>query len=304
MQTFIIGRNPNVSAGEIPVKINDLTNKVSSNHCRITFDGVHYFIEDLISTNGTFVNGKKINSKTMVFKDSVITLGEKSQFHLNDLDSFIWRETYKPIETENISRSENQPVVQENITIKNVFLNFIDPYLGVIDKGSFFKTPIYWFYIILGGFFLLLPFVILIAAIKYSDYLNGKMIFGLVVLFLIFLFAGWIVFQILWNRKDNLTIKEYSNSIFAIPIVAHLVKTLGEVLGTFVAIVGFGLALIISLFFNDNSYFLGNEIPIKGFSGVIAFPIIGFLIVLLTSYLSETIKVLAEIAINTSKKKN
>lgn len=85
MQTFIIGRNPNVSAGEIPVKINDLTNKVSSNHCRITFDGVHYFIEDLISTNGTFVNGTKVSGRVIVVPDSVITLGEKHRFFLSEL---------------------------------------------------------------------------------------------------------------------------------------------------------------------------------------------------------------------------
>lgn len=85
MQTFIIGRNPNVSAGEIPVKINDLTNKVSSNHCRITFDGTHYFIEDLISTNGTFVNGTKVSGRVIVEPNSVITLGEKHRFFLSEL---------------------------------------------------------------------------------------------------------------------------------------------------------------------------------------------------------------------------
>ncbi len=85
MKTFILGRNPNVSFGEIPVKINDMTNKVSGNHCRITFDGINYFIEDLISTNGTFIDGIRISGKINIQIGSNIMLGGKHHFNINEL---------------------------------------------------------------------------------------------------------------------------------------------------------------------------------------------------------------------------
>lgn len=85
MQTkiFIVGRNPNVSQGEIPVAVNDPSKKVSGNHCRITFDGNYFYIEDLISTNGTFVDGLRINSRTQISAANRITLGESYLFSLN-----------------------------------------------------------------------------------------------------------------------------------------------------------------------------------------------------------------------------
>ncbi len=82
-KTFIIGRNPNVSQGEIPIAVNDPSKKVSSNHCRITYDGSNFYIEDLISTNGTFVDGEKISGKKAVSSSSVIKLGGTYLFSLN-----------------------------------------------------------------------------------------------------------------------------------------------------------------------------------------------------------------------------
>ncbi|MGB3345038.1 MAG: FHA domain-containing protein [Aequorivita sp.] len=83
IKSFIIGRNPNASQGEIPITVNDPSKKVSSNHCRITYDGGRFFIEDLISTNGTFVDGTKINTRTEIFESSTITLGPSFLFSLN-----------------------------------------------------------------------------------------------------------------------------------------------------------------------------------------------------------------------------
>lgn len=84
-QTFIIGRKPNASYGEIPITVNDPMQKVSSNHCRITFDGVNYFIEDTVSTNGTFVNGQRVVGRTSVTVNDSITLGKVFPFHLSNL---------------------------------------------------------------------------------------------------------------------------------------------------------------------------------------------------------------------------
>lgn len=80
---FIIGRNPNAASGEIPIVVNDPSKKVSSNHCRVLYDNGNFYIEDLISTNGTYVDGEKVNSRTRVTEASRITLGESFPFSVN-----------------------------------------------------------------------------------------------------------------------------------------------------------------------------------------------------------------------------
>lgn len=82
---YVIGRNPVTQPGEIAIPINDNSKKVSSSHCKIYFDGTNYFIEDMGSTNHTFVNGQIINGRTPIFPSSMITLGKNFQFNLSSL---------------------------------------------------------------------------------------------------------------------------------------------------------------------------------------------------------------------------
>jgi pSer/pThr/pTyr-binding forkhead associated (FHA) protein len=49
--------------------------KVSGRHCRLTLEGGTHFLEDLRSTNGTYVNGRRIAEKTAVSRGDSITLG-------------------------------------------------------------------------------------------------------------------------------------------------------------------------------------------------------------------------------------
>lgn len=55
-QDFILGKGSQVADGVIA------HSTVSRKHCRISFDGEHYFIEDLDSTNGTKKNGIRLHS--------------------------------------------------------------------------------------------------------------------------------------------------------------------------------------------------------------------------------------------------
>ena len=50
---------------------------VSREHAKIIRGPNHYFVEDLNSTNGTFVNGKKINKKYLK-EDDEISIGKHS----------------------------------------------------------------------------------------------------------------------------------------------------------------------------------------------------------------------------------
>ncbi len=48
---------------------------VSGEHCRLEFEDGRVFIEDLQSTNGTFVNGEQIFKKKQIHPDALVTLG-------------------------------------------------------------------------------------------------------------------------------------------------------------------------------------------------------------------------------------
>jgi hypothetical protein len=70
---FAIGR-----AFECHLMLND--NMISSRHAHIVRQGEHYQIEDLGSTNGTFVNGEKIDKKQLRTGDKVMIGGLEFEF--------------------------------------------------------------------------------------------------------------------------------------------------------------------------------------------------------------------------------
>jgi hypothetical protein len=67
---LVIGRD---SASAIA--INDA--EVSRKHARLNFQGGKYVIEDLGSTNGTFVNGQRLISAAVLKSGDVVSLGEQ-----------------------------------------------------------------------------------------------------------------------------------------------------------------------------------------------------------------------------------
>lgn len=65
-----IGRNPNCD-----IRLNDP--EVSGEHCRITVPAERTFIiEDLDSTNGTFINKKALKKQTQLFYSDRLVLGK------------------------------------------------------------------------------------------------------------------------------------------------------------------------------------------------------------------------------------
>lgn len=69
-RSWVIG-----SAADCDVVVKDP--KVSRHHCRLTQTGQQFILEDLLSTNGTFVNGQRVRSKLVVTTTDDITLGRK-----------------------------------------------------------------------------------------------------------------------------------------------------------------------------------------------------------------------------------
>lgn len=75
-----IGRD---STNDIPV--NDA--EVSRRHARLTFQGGKYVLEDMGSTNGTFVNGQRLSGPRVLKSGEVISLGEQIVFVYEAVDS-------------------------------------------------------------------------------------------------------------------------------------------------------------------------------------------------------------------------
>jgi hypothetical protein len=67
---LVIGRDSSSS-----IAINDA--EVSRKHARLNFQGGKYVIEDLGSTNGTFVNGQRLVSPVVLKSGDVVSLGEQ-----------------------------------------------------------------------------------------------------------------------------------------------------------------------------------------------------------------------------------
>jgi pilus assembly protein CpaF len=67
---LIIGRDSSNS-----IAINDA--EISRKHSRLSFQGGKYVIEDLGSTNGTFVNGQRLAGPVVLKPGDVVSLGEQ-----------------------------------------------------------------------------------------------------------------------------------------------------------------------------------------------------------------------------------
>jgi pSer/pThr/pTyr-binding forkhead associated (FHA) protein len=75
-----IGRD---SSNEISV--NDA--EVSRRHARLTFQGGKYVLEDMGSTNGTFVNGQRLTGPRVLKSGEVVSLGEQIVFVYEAIES-------------------------------------------------------------------------------------------------------------------------------------------------------------------------------------------------------------------------
>jgi len=67
------------------VAINDA--EISRKHARLTFQGGKYVIEDLGSTNGTFVNGQRLVSAVVLKSGDVVSFGEQIVLMYESLSS-------------------------------------------------------------------------------------------------------------------------------------------------------------------------------------------------------------------------
>lgn len=196
--------------------------------------------------------------------------------------------------------------------MENKFLTFISPYISYIDKGHLFRKPFSWLYAIIAIINLLLPLFILYQLIDNRIFsAEFKITITALLAWAIIAFAGWVSFQLWWDRKKKITFSSDDNAEFvATPAFSHLIQTLGEWIGTWVGLVGFGFAILTTIILGEEGRYLGYQlgIPIvgkylgSGWTYVFLMPIYGFLIIVLTRFLAEQIKALSAIANNTKQK--
>ena len=188
--------------------------------------------------------------------------------------------------------------------MNNKFLTFINPYLSFIDNGHLFRKPFSILYAILGILNLIIPIAVLFMAIA-NNIFRYSGIFGFLLIWIVIAFAGWCSFQLWWNRKSKL--KEIANEgdeFVATPVFSHLIQTIGEWLGTWIGLVGFGSGLITALGIGGR-----DEVTVQiigafqglGWVSIFIMPIFGFLIILLARFLAEQFRALTSIANNTNK---
>jgi len=190
--------------------------------------------------------------------------------------------------------------------MKDKIFNFIAPFLSYIDSGKLYRKPFNWLYILLAAVNAVLPFYLLYKAIDTGMFKAGtKFIFAFLFIWLFILAACWVGFQIWWNRKDKVLQSSKEGSEYpATPVISHFTQTTGEWLGSFVAIVGFGVSLIATIFLGNEASFFSSALGLPfnmGLIGVVLFPIYGFLIIVIARFMAEMCRVLIDIANNTKK---
>ncbi|MCA9216261.1 MAG: FHA domain-containing protein [Planctomycetales bacterium] len=101
--TWKVGSDPSCD-----VVVSEAT--VSAEHCVITAAGDAYIVEDLQSTNGTFVNGTQISSPTKVTVRDSLTLGRKTKFDWSRIGANL-------VQIIRIGRADDNDVVFPNSTV-------------------------------------------------------------------------------------------------------------------------------------------------------------------------------------------
>jgi hypothetical protein len=69
LSEFELGRDPSCE-----VHIDD--GSISTKHARFSFHHDHWWLEDLKSTNGTFINGEKISNSIIITENDVLKFGK------------------------------------------------------------------------------------------------------------------------------------------------------------------------------------------------------------------------------------
>jgi hypothetical protein len=178
---------------------------------------------------------------------------------------------------------------------------FAKPYLDFIGKGKLFNLV----YVIMAAVNVLLPFAIIFKAadagiFKFGAQFTAAFIFS----WLVIAFACWIGFQLWWDRRLQV-VHVASAEFIATPLVSQIFQTFGEWIGTLIGIIGAGVGLMALIILGDDASYLFDAIGM-GFMGggaviIIAGPVIGFFVIIISRFLAEQLRLLAALVNNTKE---
>ncbi|MCE5195215.1 MAG: hypothetical protein LLF28_07205 [Nitrospiraceae bacterium] len=189
----------------------------------------------------------------------------------------------------------------------NKFFNAIAPYLSFIDNGGMFRKPFKWLYMIISAINIIWPIYILYIALDSNIFHSaGKVVFVFILMWLTIAFAGWMSFQLWWNRSNKVEqTSSGSNDFVATPVFSHFIQTLGEWAGIWVGFVGFVFALLATIILGQQGAYIGQMMGLSflktGVWSIILMPVYGFLIIILARFFAEQWRTVVSIAINTKR---
>ena len=112
--TYLLGKDSDVC----DIVFNDLS--VSKEHAEITINSEgNIFIEDLSSTNGTIVNSKKIEQKTVISPKDIIFLGTTAFIIIDPKDA--GNTIYSPLPSPKEEEKKEEPVPEAEETPEEAF---------------------------------------------------------------------------------------------------------------------------------------------------------------------------------------
>jgi hypothetical protein len=184
---------------------------------------------------------------------------------------------------------------------KNAFFSFARPYFDLIGKGKIFSLV----YFVMAAVNLVFPFMVIYGTIESGIFNYGaKFVFAIILSWLVIFFAGWIGFQLWWNRRTKITDIAASEFI-ATPIFSEIIQTFGEWLGTMIGIIWAGVGLLASIFLGSDMSYLFSAIGLNflsfGAAGIIIGPIIGFFIIIIFRFIAEQLRLFASLVNNTKE---
>lgn len=194
----------------------------------------------------------------------------------------------------------------------NKLLTFIKPYLSLIDNGHLYRRPFIWLYAIFAIINLIYPIYFFLNSTDDNHIfdLPAKYVIAFCFVWIIIGFASWISFQLWMDRKSKIINTSIEGDYFVVtPVVSHLIQTIGEWLGTWIGIVGFGTALSATIILGSEGFYFLEHIGL-GFLyprsfvlwvSIVLTPIYGYLIIVATRFLAELIRAPAT---NANKTKN
>jgi hypothetical protein len=184
---------------------------------------------------------------------------------------------------------------------KTRFFTFAQPYLDFIGKGKIFNLV----YTVMAVVNLLLPFVVIFKAADAGVFrYDTRFTVAFILSWPVIVFACWIGFQLWWNRRLRVVQVE-SAEFVATPLLSELFQTFGEWLGTLIGIIGAGVGLLTTIIIGDSAGYLFDAIGM-GFMSfgalvIIIGPVIGFLVIIISRFLAEQLRILAALANNTKE---